>query len=435
MWKDSPLLRAVRDGLTLVVDEADKAPTEVLSVLKGLVEDGELLLGDGRRISRHSYSSSENIIPIHPDFSLWILANRPGFPFLGNAFFQLIGDCFSTRVIANPDLESEIGLLEQYGPSVEPRILRRIAASFSELRHLSDIGDIAYPYSTRESVAVVKHLQAYPDDGVVTALHNVFDFDSYEETIYATLANVFQQHDIPVQSYTRWQKALESQGNSLQIEIIGDRPAEGTSSTPPPLRDPKRGKWDAENQPHIGGNQWAGGTGGSDTAGLGGRGGPYRLDRGHKAHQISEEDKAKVSKETAQKARKISQQALKEKLQEISMSPGDWSMYKQFTDPIRRDVVKLRSILNQIEISQKERGWIKQQSHGELDDSKIVDSVVGERYIYKRRGILEESSMTFSSPKRLYFVVDVSASKSIIVRPNVSDLVTFLSLYCLIRYV
>ena len=44
-----------------------------------------------------------------------------------------------------------------------------------------------------------------------------------------------------------------------------------------------------KNAPHVGGNTWAGGTGGSDTAGLGGRGGPYRLDKGHTVHQISDE--------------------------------------------------------------------------------------------------------------------------------------------------
>ena len=38
------------------------------------------------------------------------------------------------------------------------------------------------------------------------------------------------------------------------------------------LDKPKHGKEDAKNEPHVGGNTWAGGTGGSDTAGLGGRG-------------------------------------------------------------------------------------------------------------------------------------------------------------------
>ena len=50
---------------------------------------------------------------------------------------------------------------------------------------------------------------------------------------------------------------------------------------------PKHGKVDATNAPHVGGNTWAGGTGGRDTAGLGGKGGPYRLDAGHDVTQVS----------------------------------------------------------------------------------------------------------------------------------------------------
>jgi hypothetical protein len=44
VWEDSPLVRAAKTGRTLVVDEADKAPLEVVCVLKGLIEDGEMLL-------------------------------------------------------------------------------------------------------------------------------------------------------------------------------------------------------------------------------------------------------------------------------------------------------------------------------------------------------------------------------------------------------
>ena len=46
-----------------------------------------------------------------------------------------------------------------------------------------------------------------------------------------------------------------------------------TSTPRTGVSEPKHGKED--DQPHVGGNTWAGGTGGSDTAGLGGRGGPY----------------------------------------------------------------------------------------------------------------------------------------------------------------
>ena len=31
-------------------------------------------------------------IPIHPDFRMIFLANRPGFPFLGNDFFAAMGE-------------------------------------------------------------------------------------------------------------------------------------------------------------------------------------------------------------------------------------------------------------------------------------------------------------------------------------------------------
>ena len=36
-------------------------------------------------------SSSSNTIVTHPDFRMIVLANRPGFPFLGNDFFGSLG--------------------------------------------------------------------------------------------------------------------------------------------------------------------------------------------------------------------------------------------------------------------------------------------------------------------------------------------------------
>ena len=47
----------------------------------------------------------------------------------------------------------------------------------------------------------------------------------------------------------------------------------------------------------MGGNTWAGGTGGRDTAGLGGKGGPYRLDAGHDVHQIPDWEKDAIPEE------------------------------------------------------------------------------------------------------------------------------------------
>jgi MoxR-like ATPase len=411
VWKDSPLVRAARDGCALVIDEADKAPVEVVSVLKGLVEDGELLLADGRRISKQE--DGPGFIKIHPNFSLWVLANRPGFPFLGNDFFREIGDCFSTRVIQNPDLQSEISLLQSYAPSIDPSTLRSLAASFSELRHLSDNGEITYPYSTREAVAVVRHLVRYPSDNIVTALHNVLDFDSYDDAIYSTLGRVFQRHGIPVTDYPTWREALQrtaldAEGGNLRVEFFSRNGPDGESLNPPENSSPKQGKWDENNEAHIGGNQWAGGTGGSDTAGLGGRGGPYRLDRGHKVHQVSEKAKSEVSEDAAKAARAIAKKSLVDRLKEIDMSKTEWTMYERFRTPITEDIARLRGILDSVVSRSSERGWLKRQSYGEIDDTKLIDGVTGDKYIYKRRGTVEEAPS--HKKKRLRFVMDCSGS-------------------------
>lgn len=54
-----------------------------------------MILSDGRRIvpsnDVRAQNPSTNIIPIHPDFRMIVLANRPGFPFLGNDFFGSLG--------------------------------------------------------------------------------------------------------------------------------------------------------------------------------------------------------------------------------------------------------------------------------------------------------------------------------------------------------
>lgn len=52
-------------------------------------------------------------------------------------------------------------MLRQYGPDVPEPILQKLVAAFGELRSLADQGTINYPYSTREVVNIVKHLQVW----------------------------------------------------------------------------------------------------------------------------------------------------------------------------------------------------------------------------------------------------------------------------------
>jgi hypothetical protein len=197
-YEDSPLVKAVRDGHVLVLDEADKAPTEVVVVLKGLLEDGLLNLGDGRkivskaRVADGTVNVGDRSIVIHDDFRLFVLANRPGYPFLGNDFFREAGDCFSSHIIKNPDVESQLQMLRAYATrrNAKESSVRKLVAVFDELRMLYDDGILTYPYSVRELVNVIKHLDRYPADGVSRALDNVLSWDGLGTGAKRTIGGV-----------------------------------------------------------------------------------------------------------------------------------------------------------------------------------------------------------------------------------------------------
>ncbi|KAI5717390.1 hypothetical protein M8J77_005124 [Diaphorina citri] len=416
-YQDSPLIQAVRDGHVLVVDEADKAPTHVVCILKTLVESGEMILSDGRRIVPPSDPrvGAPTIIPAHPDFRLIVLANRPGFPFLGNDLFSALGDLFSVHVIDNPsperDLfsvhvidnpspESELALLSSYGPDVPRDTLIRLVRAFGEFRELSDKSLLPYPYSTREAVHIVKHLQKYPEDSMAEAVSNVFDFDKYNSTVKETLLKILHTHGIPVNlSHT----LLEKKDKPLQLTVERESGLDTSA--------PKHGKEDPNNDPHVGGNTWAGGTGGRDTAGLGGKGGPYRLDKGHTVHQLSEAEKAAVPEHIKKAAREMGLKAFKQKLKEIQMSEYDAKVYNEYSLPVQNQVQALRIILSSLQAKSHERHWARNQTSGDLDDSRLIEGITGERTIYKKRSDQEpEIGSPQMKPKRLRLVVDVSGS-------------------------
>jgi len=72
---------------------------------------------------------------------------------------SISGDMFSCHAVDNPSVSSELDMLRQYGANVPESSLRKLVAAFGELRDLADRGLISYPYSTREVVNIVKHLE------------------------------------------------------------------------------------------------------------------------------------------------------------------------------------------------------------------------------------------------------------------------------------
>ena len=379
--EDSCLIEAVRKGQVLVIDEADKAPREVVCVLKGLI-DGEMILPDGRKIvSQNSTawqsSATDNLIPVHENFRMIVLANRPNWPFQGNDFYAECGELFSCHAVTNPDKSSQLEILRKYAPDVDERVLRNIVNAFDELREYAEHGMIAYPYSTRECVSVVKHLQKYPQDTVSMALANVLAFDSHDEQAKKYITETFNRFHLPLDisvlhsTSRKVVNQLKWNDKKLNMWVEYNKGREASS--------PKHGKEDPDNKPHVGGNTWAGGTGGADTAGLGGKGGPYRLDKGHPVHQISDQEKANISKEAAEAARKMGQEELQKRLKEIEMNTRQAEEYEGYLVNVRQEIDQLRMIIEALKSKGKERNWMRNRTSGDLDDTRLVDALAGDK--------------------------------------------------------
>lgn len=244
VYEDSPLVKAVKNGHVLVIDEADKAPSKTLVILKTLVENGEMVLSDGRKIlpTNAEKESSQDYIYTHKDFRIVVLANRPGFPFLGNDFFGSLGHLFSCHAVDNPDPESEVQLLRQYAPNVDVKIIRKLVNAFAELRTMADTGKINYPYSTREVVNIVKHLEKYPTEDICELVGNVLDFDRYAPETLDQVAGVLIKHGLKIEAYAKNELAAVRRQKEIQL-TVQHYSGKGVSA-------PKHGKEDPKNEPH-----------------------------------------------------------------------------------------------------------------------------------------------------------------------------------------
>lgn len=93
------------------------------------------------------------------------------------------------------------------------------------------------------------------------------------------------------------------------------------------------------------------------------------------------------------------------------MTPYDGKVYKEFSDKIAKQVGLLKNIVDSLEAREKERRWAKHQTSGDIDEQKIVESISGEKAIYRKRVELEpEPGTTQKKPKLLTLLVDVSGS-------------------------
>jgi len=302
--------------------------------------------------------------------------------------------CQVVRPVAHQDLPAECKN-QQQGPANVTAYLEVVDLLAQKLRY------IPVPEPAQMSTYAAWYKQTYPDqllalaktsnEGLVS-VDNVGTLRLWETGV----ANLSR-------SMSEWKRMIgetsEDRDLSIQRNHVGG------------LDTPKHGQIDPKGAPHVGGNTWAGGTGGRDTAGLGGIGGPYRLDAGHDVHQVSDDLKEQVPEHIRKAAREMNRKAYEERLREIRMSEYDAELYEQYASGVRKQVQTLRLIINGLQAKAQDRQWLKNQTSGELDDTKLIEGITGEKAIYKKRSDQEpEPGAPQEKPKRLRLLVDVSGS-------------------------
>lgn len=413
LYLDSPLVRAIKLGRVCIVDEADKCSSAVTAVFRSLSERSQLTLPDGRQVRPAGSKGSPEDIIVHPNFRCVLLANRPGFPFLGNEFLSTLGEGFSPFAVGNPDLDSELRLLKQAAPSVDEGLIKKLDLAFHDLRRQFDAGQINYPYSLRELLHICRHMDKYPSEPLVDVLLNTLSFDLHKPQAMEAVAEALKRRGLEVRGLSiaevREKKDEEIKKSGQFKDKIAFDPKKAGRDTS--LSGPKEGKTDPDNKEHHGGNTWRGGTGGRDTAGLGGRGGFERLASGHEVKQISDELKRDVPDHIKEQARQMAKEALAKKLAQEGLTQHEAATYEAYRRELESPINHLVNVLNDLQANKKERAWLTRQQEGELDERRLTNALTGERAVFKRRQEAPpEVGAPMTKPKRIRFLVDCSAS-------------------------
>ena len=110
----------------------------------------------------------------------------------------------------------------------------------------------------------------------------------------------------------------------------------------------------------------------------------------------------------------MAKEGLRRKLEEIQMSSYDFNLYQKYKGSVEKEIQQLIAIIKSLKAKEKERVWLKREATGDIDENRLVEGLLGENLVYKRRGKPPDqdpsSKKQKKKPKAMRFVLDVSGS-------------------------
>jgi hypothetical protein len=234
---------------------------------------------------------------------------------------------------------------------------------------------------------------------------------SKEDAFAAARAAVLsaQRHDDDVESQEDWADSSQNSGGGGGSDNDMEDGSRGMGSNSEGGADSFGGSGGGSSGESGDGSGGSGGSGeggsGGSGRGEGGGGGEGGVGLGAILHddniqwesmdpaelaellrQQAHEDENRAA-ELLQEARQAAQNATGERRRAQGLTEVDDALYERLYKIVSQQIGQLRVVLESIEAKEHERTWIRNQSSGDLDDTRLVDGATGERNVYKRRGI------------------------------------------------
>lgn len=211
IWKDSPLVRAAKNGTVAVLDGINRLHKSTVTVLQRLVHDRELQLCDGTillREDRYKHLLSQGfseedlkqkqILQIHNAFRLIALAEPPSSSSTTtNWLTPEILSLFTFMEVRSLQKSEEIQIINELYGKVNKCVHKVIDLSHI-LRESRDpvLEDLADTLSTRQLLKIAKKMSAYPS----------------EDELYEIVQNTFLAKFMPALPKAALEKAIEKAG-------------------------------------------------------------------------------------------------------------------------------------------------------------------------------------------------------------------------------
>lgn len=211
IWKDSPLVRAAKNGTVAVLDGIDRLHKSTVTVLQRLVHDRELQLCDGTillREDRYNHLISQGfseddlkqkgIFQVHNAFRVIALAEPPNpSSTTVNWLTPEILSLFTFMEVRSLERSEEIQIIKELYGKVD-KCVHKVIDLAHILRESRDpvLENLADTLSTRQLLKIAKKMAAYPS----------------EDELYEIVQNTFLAKFMPALPKAALEKAIESAG-------------------------------------------------------------------------------------------------------------------------------------------------------------------------------------------------------------------------------